>query len=160
MAVYSVEADIIEVIPSKILAQLTDDVNTVKVIDSAIVIAMIAKADNQINIYIRGQHRVVPLTVVPLRIKDMSVTLARYYLYERRIDQEIPDKMQTSYDLVIDELKLIMKNQLIIDDDSSVGNTAGYYKSNKTADSRIFTQKDSQNGVLDRYFSKGRITPC
>ena len=53
MAVYSVEADIIEVIPSKILAQLTDDVNTVKVIDSAIVIAMIAKADNQINIYIR-----------------------------------------------------------------------------------------------------------
>ena len=160
MAVYSVEADIIEVIPSKILAQLTDDVNTVKVIDSAIVIAMIAKADNQINIYIRGQHRVVPLTVVPLRIKDMSVTLARYYLYERRIDQEIPDKMQTSYDLVIDELKLIMKNQLIIDDDSSVGNTAGYYKSNKTADSRIFTQNDSQNGVLDKYFSKGRITPC
>ena len=90
----------------------------------------------------------------------MSVTLARYYLYERRIDQEIPDKIQTSYDLVIDELKLIMKNQLIIDDDSSVGNTAGYYKSNKTADSRIFTQNDSQNGVLDRYFSKGRITPC
>lgn len=160
MAVYSVEADIIEVIPSKILAQLTDDVNTVKVIDSAIVIAMIAKADNQINTYIRGQHRVVPLTVVPPRIKDMSVNLAVFYFYKRRVDLEIPEPIRIDYDNTISELKLIMNNKLIIDDDASVGNTAGYYKSNKTADSRIFTQNDSQNGVLDRYFSKGRITPC
>ena len=159
MAVYSVEADIIEVIPSTILAELTDDVNG-ETIDPAIVTATIAKADNQINTYIRGQHRDVPLSVVPPRIKDMSVTLTRYYLYQRRIDLEIPENIQTDYQIVIDELKLIAKNVLIIDDDASVGNTAGYYKSNKTSASRIFTQNDSQNGVLDKYFRQGSITPC
>ena len=159
MAVYSVQADVEEVIPAKILAQLTDDVNTAKVIDAAIVTAMIAKADNQINTYLRGQHRVVPLTVVPPRIKDMSVILTRYYLYQRRVNLEIPENVRADYDIVISELQLIMKNQLIIDDEASVGNTASYYKTNKTASSRIFDQNDQQNGTLDKYFSKCRILP-
>ncbi len=155
---YSTQSDIEKTIPPVRLAELTDDTNGA-VVDTDILDEQIDFADSLIDTYLRGKHT-VPLTApVPDTVRKWSVILTIYNCYERRIDLAIPETLQSRYDIIISQLKLVQKNKLIIKDEESIANTAGYYKTNKTASSRIFTVKDDESGVLDQYFSKHRITP-
>jgi len=138
------------------VAQLTDD-SAGTTIDSAIVSRAIADADTEIDTYLRGKHT-VPLTTVPDSVRKWSVILSIWYLYARRIDLAIPDTLEKDYDRVVSNLKGVRDNKLMIDDAASDANTAGYYKTNKTSSSRIFTTNDSETGRLDRYFSPKRMT--
>ena len=154
---YSLQADIEKRIPAADLAALTDDVNGT-VTDTDVVDEAIATGDALINMYLRPKHT-VPLTTVPDEVRKWSEVLASHYLYRRRLDLGIPETLKDEYDQTIEELKLVSENGLIIDDDGSHASEATYYKTNKTSDSRIFTQNDEQSGLLDRYFSSCRITP-
>ena len=158
---YSVLDDIKKRLASAIIAQLTDDADETNgtVINTGRVTEAIDLGDALINSYLRGKHE-VPLTTVPDLIRDLSVTVAIRNLYKRRINLSIPETLQIDYKDALRQLGLIRDNKLIIDDAGSKANTAGYYKNSKTSDSRIFTQNDTESGVLDQYFSRSRITPC
>ncbi len=155
---YSTLSDIEKRIPPDDVAQLTDD-SAGTVTDAAIVTEQIALADALINSYLRGKHT-VPLAVVPPLVREWSVSLAIWNLYKRRLHLAIPETLRVDYDETIRQLKAVRDNKLMIDDADSEANTAGYYKNSKTGDSRIFTQNDTQSGILDKYFSRSRITPC
>ena len=153
---YSVQADILKRIPSEDVAQMTDDVNGTSINTDNLTEA-IALADALINSYLRGKHT-TPLSTVPPLVREWSVTLSIYNLYQRRIDLGIPDNIEVGYDNVIKQLGLVRDNKLMIDDAGSKANTAGYYKSKSTSSTRMFTTNDSQSGVLDQYISACRIT--
>lgn len=150
---YSTEDDILEVLPQERLIQLTDDVSPVDTIDSAIVTAMIDKADNQINSYLRGKATTIPIDPVPPRVKDWSVTLAVFKLYGRRINLTIPDTLREDKDAVIDELKEIRDGKALIDDAESPSNTASFYQSNGKDFGELFDTNSEGTGCLDQYYN-------
>lgn len=152
---YSVEADIEKQLPSKDLAELTDDTNGT-VIDSAIVTAMIAKADNQINSYCRGKNDLPFNTANTPRVLDWSVGLAIWNLYKRRVDLSIPEAIETDHDDIIVELKGVRDGKIIVADPDSTANTGGIYKGSDgdTSDSGdLFTDKPDGSGTIDQYYN-------
>lgn len=151
---YCTVSDIQERIPSGVLAQLTDDTNGA-VVSSSIVSACIEEADANIDLYLRGKHT-VPLSTVPKDVKRWSVRLAIYFLYSRRLDTDMPESVLNDYRLVVGQLKEVRDNDVLIDDVSSVANTAGHYKASSTSSTRIFTTNDQRTGYLD-HFSSGLI---
>lgn len=155
---YSVQADLVKTIPLLRLKELTDDVNGTTV-DTAVITEQIKFADAFINLHLRAKH-IVPLTSVPDEVRLWSVIIAIKYLYDRRVDLQIPDTLQKRFETAEKMLVMVQEGTLAIDDAGSVRATASFIKTNKTADSRIFTANDEQNGVLDGYFSQARITPC
>lgn len=154
---YSTQDDIEKTIPPGELSELTQDVDGTRTI-SEILDEQIAFADGLIDTYLRGKHT-VPFTTAPVTVRKWSVMLTIYFCYERRIDLAIPETLQSRYDRIIEQLEKVRDNELIIDDSGSTANSATYYKQNKTSDSRIFTVKDTQDGVLDKYFSSCRRLP-
>ena len=155
---YSVQADLVKTIPLLRLKELTDDVNGTTV-DTAVITEQIKFADAFINLHLRAKH-IVPLTTVPDEVRLWSVVIAIKYLYDRRVDLDIPDTLQKRFETATEQLLDVQKGTLAIDDAGSVRATASFIKTNKTEDSRIFTVKDDESGVLDKYFSTHRITPC
>ena len=156
---YSVQADIEKRIPAADVAALTDDTNGVTT-NTGILDEQIALADALIDSYLRGKHT-VPLTAspIPTRVRGWSENLSIFNLYKRRLDLAIPETLKAQQEMTIEQLKMVQEGTLLIDDTASSANTATYIKTNKTADSRIFNQNDEENGTLDHFFSKHRITP-
>jgi len=154
---YSTQADIEKRIPAANVAQLTDDTNGT-VTDAAVVTEAIALADALINSYLRGKHD-VPLAIVPDLVREWSVSLSIYNLYKRRLNLAIPETLSVDYKDTLKNLGLVRDNKLMIDDAGSIANTAGFYKSNTSKQDEIFTTNKAQNGSLDHYFSRSRITP-
>jgi phage gp36-like protein len=157
---YCTEQDIEKRLPASRLAEITDDEpgSNDPVIDSGNVSRAIADADSEIDTYLRGKHD-VPLATVPDTVRRWSVILSIWNLYARRIDLSVPETLEKDYDRVVGQLKNVRDNKLMIDDATSDANTAGYYKTNKTSSSRIFTSNSNETGRLDRYFSPSRMTP-
>lgn len=154
---YSLQADIEKRIPAADVAALTDDTNGVTT-DTAILTEAGVLADSVIDSNLRGKHT-VPLTTVPPLIRELSVTLTIWNLYQRRINLAIPETLEAGFKDAKQTLKDIRDNKITIDDSGSHANEATYYKTNKTGDSRVFDQNDSESGTLDKYFSKHRMTP-
>ena len=79
---YSALSDLQKKIPAGEIIELTDDDNT-GLVDQVKVDAAIEEADEQIDSYV-GKVKTVPLSPVPGLIKNISVTLAVWYLHVRR----------------------------------------------------------------------------
>jgi phage gp36-like protein len=85
---YSTLADLITIEPAQQIMQLTDD-SGAETIDTAIVNAQIAEADELIDAVLRG--RVTMPSPVPKIIQQISAELAVCYLYRRRFGSNMPD---------------------------------------------------------------------
>lgn len=150
---YSVKADIIDQLPEKRLAQLTDDDPVgAPAVDDDVVDAMIEKADNQINTYLRGKN-ILPIdTAETPRVKDWSVGLAIFNLYKRRVDLEIPEPVRVDHDDIMTELRAVRDNKILIDDPTSPANTGSIIKGSGSTKSTMFTSNDQGTGTLDQYY--------
>jgi len=155
---YCTQSDIEDRITASVLAQLTDDTNGTTT-DTDVMDEIIDLAQGLVDSYLRGKHTVPYTTTVPDMVRNWTVTIAARYLYQRRIQLAVPETLQDDFKEAKAQMREVQKGLLIIDDSGSEANTAGYYKSNKTSDSRIFTSNDSQTGTADKYFSSCRITP-
>lgn len=153
---YSTQSDIEYRLPTIDLQELTDDSNG-STVDSSILNEAIALADALIDSHLRGKHT-TPLSTVPPLVREWSVNLSIYNLYQRRIDLGIPENIDVGYENTLKQLRQVRDNKLMIDDAGSSANTAGYYATSSTSSKRIFTTNDSQSGKLDQYFSACRIT--
>lgn len=80
---YCASADVTARIPTLILAQLTNDTANATTADSTVLTALIAAADAEIDM-ILAERYTVPFTVVPSRIRDISVTITVYHAQARR----------------------------------------------------------------------------
>lgn len=92
---YSVEADIIKALPEETVIELTDDEETGE-IHSPFVDDAISKSDGEIDAYLVNRYS-TPLAVpIPDIIRGISVDIAIYYLYKRRVE-ELPETRVMSY---------------------------------------------------------------
>ncbi len=105
---YSTKDDILTIITTQELAQLTDDVNGT-VVNDAIVNSTIAAEDRIIDSNVSRYYE-VPFSVVPDLIKDFSKKMARVALARRRIlvtGGRYSRRIAKIYDECIAQLKLV-----------------------------------------------------
>jgi len=88
--------DIKAKLPEETILQLTDDDNLGE-IDQVKIEAAIAEADSEIDGYCSVKYT-VPFAVVPAVIKKVSVDLAIYHLYARRVEvmPEVRDRNRSN----------------------------------------------------------------
>ena len=108
---YSTLTDVKKLIPEDTLIQLTDDEGA-GVINEARVTEAIAQADSEIDSYL-GIRYSVPLSPVPDVVKKLSVDMAIYNLYSRRVE-EIPATRAVRYKNSIRLLEGISKGTVSI----------------------------------------------
>ena len=108
---YSTLTDVKKLIPEDTLIQLTDDEGA-GVINEARVTEAIAQADSEIDSYL-GIRYSVPLSPVPDVVKKLSVDMAIYNLYSRRVE-EIPATRADRYKNSIRLLEGISKGTVSI----------------------------------------------
>lgn len=136
---YSVLNDLKKMIPEESLIQLTDDegygtVNQTR-IDEAI-----AQADAEIDSYCGGKYSIPFAAPVPDIVKKISVDIAIYNLYSRRVEV-IPDVRTDRYKNAIRQLEGISKGIISIGEDPApAAPTTGGVKTNKTDNDRTFTK--------------------
>jgi phage gp36-like protein len=101
---YSTLDDIKKQVEEAVLVQLTDDAGA-GAVDTDIVTWAITEADGVINSYCQGRYS-LPLYPVPPRVVGLSVDIAIYNLYSRRVD-EMPENRKDRYKEAIRFLELV-----------------------------------------------------
>jgi phage gp36-like protein len=133
---YSAQADIFNQVESEVLIQLTDDENT-GAVGEAVVTRAIADADATIDAYCQGRYN-VPLSPVPEKIRQVSVDIAIYNLYSRRMDT-MPEVRAERHKEAIRFLEKVADGKISIGADSPapVNTSDGV---DITTNERIFTR--------------------
>lgn len=134
-----------DIAPAKIsidqLKQITSE-DSLSVVQG-VVDAAIAEADSDIDSY-AGRRYAVPFNPVPAKVKQLSVAIAVYKLFEKRINQlggEIPESTRDMYDDAMSFLKDVSKGNAVIDGaispPANTKNTGGYVQNS----TRVFGQE-------------------
>ncbi|QII11241.1 putative Mu-like prophage FluMu protein gp36 [Candidatus Kuenenia stuttgartiensis] len=133
---YSTLTDILKLIPEAVVIQLTDDEDTGSVVTPRVDEA-IAQADAEIDSYCGGRYS-VPFGTVPDICRKISVDIAIYNLYSRKVEA-IPDTRSERYKNAIRQLEGIAKGTISIGEDPEPdAPTGGGIQTSKTSDDRIF----------------------
>lgn len=136
---YCTLEDIKKAIPEANIIQLTDD-EGLGVVNQERVDEAIAYAEELIDGYLRGRYT-VPLSPVPELIKRLSVDMAVFHLYSRRFELVMPESMLQRRKEIIRLLEHIQKGNVSLGIESlDTGPGQGYYKTNKTAEDRMFSK--------------------
>lgn len=135
---YSSLSDIQKIIPTRTLAQLTDDEAgaevTVDVVDEAI-----TAADEVIDAHLRGRYTLPFPDMPPPILRRLSADIAIFHLYGRRPEGDIPEAISMKYKNAVRMLEKIRDGKLTIGEaDKEKTPEPGAYKTNKTRDQRIF----------------------
>jgi len=143
---YSVLADVLARLPHENLVQLTDDEQTGTVSLSRVMDA-IADADALIDGYLRGRYS-LPLAIpVPALVRKLSVDLAIYHLYSRRLELVMPESMLERHKNATKALERIQGGIITLTAaDKSDIPAPGEYRTQKTVSDRVFSKT-----VLNRF---------
>ena len=140
---YCTLTDIKKLIPEETILQLTDDEELGEIVQARVDEA-ITSADSEIDSYC-GTKFSVPFSTVPDIVKKLSIDIAIYNMYSRKVE-EIPETRAQRYKNAIKQLESIAKGVISIGEDPAPAATSeGGPSTNKTADDRTFT-KDKLNG--------------
>lgn len=136
---YSSLEDLKKAIPETNIIQLTDDEGLGSVNQNRVDEA-IAYADQMIDGYLRGRYT-TPLSPVPGLIKKLSVDLAVFHLYSRRLELEMPEAMMQRYKSAVKVLEQIQKGIVSLGiEPADDGPGQGYYKTNKADEDKTFSK--------------------
>lgn len=90
---YCTHADIARAIPAVTLLQLSNDDPAAELPDEAVIEDCIRSAEELLDGYLRGRYS-LPFDPVPTLLRDAAVSLARYALYGRRPETDLPDAVK------------------------------------------------------------------
>lgn len=132
--------DLKRIVPEAIIEQLIDDANTGGDITSFTtdLESIINDAEDRIDSVLRTRYS-VPLSSVPADVKRICMSIARYYLYDRR-GINIPQSVTDAFTDAKERLDLIRTGELDLGIESQT--TSSLFKVNKTADDRYFGNTD------------------
>lgn len=137
---YCVKEDLLKLVSAEELAQLSDLENS-GAVDENVVDASIETADALIDSYIAGRVSNVPLDSVPVIIKKISAKLALCELYSNRLNRVLPEGLGEMRKNALEILENLKNGKIkIMTDEGCV--PGGAYWTDKTAESRIFTEKE------------------
>lgn len=143
---YSTFDDMKRQLPEATIAQLTNDEGAGDTVDMATLEAAQVRADEMIDGYLRGRYE-LPFSSPPALLKNLSVELTGYFLYTRRLDQEMPEGIRNRYKDAVKLLERIQEGKVSLGIASAdTGSEPGEYRTNKTSSDRLFSKK-----VLDAF---------
>lgn len=107
-------ADLQLAIPAQTLVWLSDDNPEANGVNVPVVEEAVRQAEELVDAHLRGRY-VLPLDPVPTVVKDMTVNLARHWLYARRPEgNELPDAVTRTYKAAMSMLESIRDGKLTI----------------------------------------------
>ena len=111
-------ADLQLAIPAQTLIWLSDDDESATAMNQAVVEEAVRQAEELVDAHLRGRY-ILPLggadAPVPSVVKDMTVNLARHWLYARRPEgSELPDAVTRTYKSSLQMLEAIRDGKLTI----------------------------------------------
>ena len=111
-------ADLQLAIPPQTLIWLSNDDESATAMNQAVVEEAVRQAEELVDAHLRGRY-ILPLggadAPVPSVIKDMTVNLARHWLYARRPEgSELPDAVTRTYKSSLQMLEAIRDGKLTI----------------------------------------------
>lgn len=107
-------ADLQLAIPAQTLVWLSDDSPEATEINLPVVEEAVRQAEELVDAHLRGRYN-LPLDPVPSVVKDMTVNLARHWLYARRPEgSELPDAVTRTYKSALQMLESIRDGKLTI----------------------------------------------
>ncbi|MCX9038486.1 DUF1320 domain-containing protein [Citrobacter portucalensis] len=110
---YCSPAELEQSIPRNTLIQLSSDDPTASDPDGGVVNDALQFAGELIDAHLRGRYT-LPLQEVPTVVRDMARTLARYWLYSRRPEGDLPEVVKDSYRVTVKTLENIRDNKLTL----------------------------------------------
>lgn len=107
-------ADLQMAIPAQTLIWLSNDDPAAAEMALPVVEEGVRQAEELVDAHLRGRY-VLPLDPVPTVVKDMTVNLARHWLYARRPEgSELPDAVTRTYKSTLQMLESIRDGKLTI----------------------------------------------
>lgn len=101
-------------IPAATLVSLSDDDPMATTINLPVVEEAVKQAEELVDAHLRGRYN-LPLETVPTVVKDMTVNLARHWLYARRPEgPELPEAVTRTWKAALDLLGNIRDGKLTI----------------------------------------------
>lgn len=105
-------------IPPQTLIQLSNDDESAASMNQTVVEEAVRQAEELVDAHLRGRYTlplVLPNAPVPSVIKDMTVNLARHWLYARRPEgSDLPDAVKRTYKSALQLLEAIRDGKLSI----------------------------------------------
>lgn len=147
---YCTQSDIQNQISEDELIQLTDDSDE-GAVDADILARAVADADTVIDSYC-GTKYSVPFSTVPDMVRKLSVDIAIYNLYSRRMGA--PDERKDRYDKAISFLRDVAKGMCLLGADTPAEDGDAGCDITVVKSDRIFSMgrsSDSSSGTLDGY---------
>lgn len=109
-------ADLQLAIPAQTLIWLSNDDPAAETMNPAVVDEALRQAQELVDAHLRGRYN-LPLNPVPSVVKDMSVNLARHWLYARRPEgNDLPDAVTRTYKAALKMLEQMRDGMLSIGD--------------------------------------------
>ena len=103
-------------IPPQTLIWLSNDDESATAMNAAVVEEAVRQAEELVDAHLRGRYN-LPLDPVPSVVKDMTVNLARHWLYARRPEgSDLPDAVTRTYKAALKMLEQIRDGLLTIGD--------------------------------------------
>ena len=100
--------------PAQTLIWLSNDDPLAKSINEAVVDEAVRQAEELVDAYLRGRY-LLPLATVPTVVKDITVYLARHWLYVRRPEgRELPEAVTRTYANALQMLSTIRDGLLSV----------------------------------------------
>jgi len=101
-------------IPPQTLVWLSNDDESATAMNTAVVEEAVRQAEELVDAHLRGRY-ILPLDPVPSVVKDMTVNLARHWLYARRPEgSDLPDAVTRTHKSALQMLESIRDGKLTI----------------------------------------------
>jgi len=127
------------------LIQLTSD-DGQEMVDKTVVEESILYSSALIDGYLRGRYS-LPLDICFPLLRVLAVDLSVYRLYSRRMQNEMPEVIDSAYKNAIATLRDIQKGVISLQSENDTFESAGFnvdeYRTNKS--------------IIDKLFNKGRM---
>ncbi|ALS60673.1 gp436 family protein [Pandoraea norimbergensis] len=111
-------ADLQLAVPLQTLIWLSNDDESATTLNSVVVEEAVRQAEELVDAHLRGRYNLPlggPDAPVPSVVKDMTVNLARHWLYARRPEgADLPDAVTRTYKSVLQMLEAIRDAKLTI----------------------------------------------
>ena len=114
MTRYCSSADLQLAMPQMTLVMLSNDDPVATDINADIVTLAITQAEELVDAHLRGRYK-LPLVDVPTVVKEITVNLARHWLYARRPEgAEIPEAVTRTWKQALEHLGTIRDGKLTL----------------------------------------------
>lgn len=136
---YTVNDDLLSVMPERSLIQLSSDDPLAGIPDWDVVAHARAYADGQIDARLR-QRYTLPLASIPQELADWALALARYWLYQRRPDgADLPEAVKQAAKDSLSALDAVRDGKMSLGIDAPAGTPVEGTRLHITAPTRLFT---------------------